>query len=185
MRDVLIINTSGLNFDGWISIIVAVVIGVGTLIFMWVIFRREQNERKKEIRNIQISLLHSLLVELNAISSPLNNIRINQKDYTLKGNLEWYEEILSQYKGKNITPSHNAWRLNTDNYLSNLHNKIDGKSLIELKKLLILINQKLELIKNYFDWKIPQNKIEEVIKETKGMVKDSKDFLREKFNIDN
>jgi len=184
MKDILIINTSsGLNIDGWLSIIVIVIIAIGTLSFMWFIFKREQNERKKEIRNIQISLLYSLLIELKAISSMSNYIHINRKEYSLKGNLEWYEELLDQNKNKRITPPHDAWKLNTNEYLSKLHNKIDGKNIVELKKLLILINQKLELIKNYFNWGISADKTKDVIKETKEIVKDAKSFLNERFDI--
>ena len=181
---IVITGTSNNDLSNWISVIITALIGVVTIYLMVSLFRKEQRDRARERYSLQISLLNSLFVELNQISSPYNDIYINGKHYPTKGNLEWYEEdILPKYKKNKGTPPHEVWKINTSEYLAKLHNKVDKKDTIELKKLIILINQKLELIRNYFSGGIEVNKIEGVIKETKVMVGDAKEVLRKEFNI--
>ena len=185
MNDVFIFGTNPtFDFLNLFSLIVTAFIGIITIWLMWSIFKKERYERKKERYDLQISLLHSLLVELNQISSPSNDIYINGKTYKHKGNLEWYEEdILPKYKKKMGNPPHEVWRINTQEYLAKLRNELNNKDLVELKKLLVLINQKLELIRNYFIGGIDAKDIEKVISETKEMVSDAKNFLGKGFNI--
>ena len=182
--DTIIITGTGNDFSTWISVIITAIIGIVTIYLMVSLFRKEQRYRAREIYALQISLLNSLFVELNQISSPSNDIHINGKIYPHKGNLEWYEkDILPKYKKNKGTPPHEVWKMNTSEYLAKLHNKVDKKDTIELKKLLILINQKLELVRNYFSGGIEAKEIEGVIKETKVMVGDAKEVLRKEFNI--
>ncbi len=180
-----LIYISGSNFDysNLISLIVTAIIGISTLLLMWFLFNKERQDRKNERNQIYFGLLNSLIVELNAVSSKSNDILINTKEYSLKGNLEWYEELLENNKGKKILPPHSLWKINTSEYLSKLPNKIKNKNIIELKKLLVLLNQKLELIQNYFSFGMPQEEIKNVIGESKEIVKDIKIFLNEKFGI--
>jgi len=179
-----LIYISGGNFDysNLISLIVTAIIGIFTLLLMWFLFNKKRQDRKNERNQIYFGLLNSLIVELNAVSSKSNDILINAKEYHLKGNLEWYEEdVLPKYKTNKGIPPHSIWKINTSEYLAKLPNKIKGKDIIDLKKLLVLLNQKLELIQNYFSFGIPQDEIKKVIEESKGIVKDAKIFLNEKF----
>ncbi len=185
MNDVFIFGTNPtFDFLNLFSLIVTAFIGIITIWLMWSIFKKERYERKKERYDLQISLLHSLLVELNQISSPSNDIYINGKTYPHKGNLEWYEEdILPKYKTNKGIPPHSVWRINTTEYLAKLPNEIKGKNIIELKKILVLLNQKLELISNYFVFGVAENTIKEVITESKNIVKDAKYFINDKLNV--
>lgn len=180
-----LIYISGSNFDysNLVSLIVTAIIGISTLLFMWYLFKKERQDREKERNQIYFGLLNSLVVELNAVSSKSNDILINTKEYALKGNLEWYEELLENNKGKKILPPHSLWKINTQEYLTKLPNKIKGKNILELKKLLVLLNQKIELIQNYLLFGMKQENIKEVIEESKTIVKDAKIFLNEKFKI--
>ncbi|GEM_PF-3055130 len=181
---IIITGASNSDLSEWTSVIITALIGIVTIYLMVSLFRKEQKLRAKERYEIQIGLLNSLSVELNQISSPSNNIYINGTVYEHEGNLEWYEkDILPKYKKNKGNPPHEVWRINIPEYLSKLNNKINGKDVIELKKLLVLINQKLELIRNYFGGGIEADEIEKVIKETKKMVVGAKEFLRREFNV--
>lgn len=183
---IVITGASSSDFSTWISVIITALIGVVTIYVMVSLSKRERKEKQKEIYNTRISLIHSLSVELNQVSSPGGSISINSRPYSHIGNLEWYRDsILPEYEknGNKGAPPHDVWQINTSEYLSKLPNRIKGRDLVELKKLLVLINQKLELIRNYFLGGVKADKIKEVIKETIRMVEDAKEFLRKEFNI--
>lgn len=158
--------------SGWTSafaIIVALFIGGGTI---WYI--------KKETMERQLSLVNSLYSELHMISDPKHTFKLNKKKYKLKGNLEWFKETI---KNTGKFPAHEVWYINTSEYIGKLNRKINNVQTFNLKKMIILINQKILMINGARKGIVPFKKKDliEDIKEVIGMVNDAKNFIEEKF----
>jgi len=123
-------------------------IGIATIVFMWLI--PFCTERKK-----QKSLLKSLLVELNKISN-------EKKDE--EGNLQWF--------GKTTKNLHGIWILNVSVYMEGLN------GFEELKKNLVDISQKIEMLNRFAFSGLERNKFfKDLIDETIKKVEKSKKFI--------
>lgn len=113
---------------------------LGLIIALIVVFVPFYKDKQR-----QISLLEALYSELDAISSKKGEIEVLDKKIPTKGNLQWIKELF----GWELRPAHGIWKLSTQDYITGLDRKIKGKTTRPLKKVLILISQKIELIENY------------------------------------
>jgi hypothetical protein len=136
----------------------------------------------------QISLLESLYSELDAISSEEKRIRLSHKEKSIKGNLQWVEELF----GWGLKPAHGIWKLNTQIYVAGLNEKIKFKKTKSLKRFLILISQKIELIENYLlqfnqvpkeTDNVYKEAIMKVFAEVIELVETTKTFIEKEFRI--
>lgn len=136
----------------------------------------------------QISILESLHSELEAISSKKKKIKLLDLNIDTIGNLQWVKELFD-YELKH---AHGIWKLNVQTYIGELNNKIKFKKTKSLKKVLIHISQKIEMIENYFrqyegvpkeHQKIIKEAIIKVIDETMGLVDTGKRFIEDEFGI--
>jgi len=93
-----------------------------------------ENQGLDELRR-QSDLLDSLYIELDAISNKDKKIEFAE------GNLQWFKDTVGVGK-----PLHSIWSINPSPYLSNLSSIINGKGTGFLKRKLVSLNQKIEMI---------------------------------------
>jgi len=101
------------------------------------IYIYESNKRNNEISVFrrQNDLLESLYTELDAISNKDKKIKFEE------GNLQWFNDTLKIGK-----PLHSIWSINPSPYLSYLTSNINGKETGSLKRKIVKLNQKIEMI---------------------------------------
>ena len=136
----------------------------------------------------QISLLESLHSELEAISSKKRMIELLDIKIDTTGNLQWVKELF----GYELKHAHGIWKLNVQTYVGELNNKIRFKKTKDLKRVLIHISQKIEMIENYFrqyegvpkeHQKVIKEAIIKVVDETIKLVETGKKFIEDEFGI--
>ncbi len=93
-----------------------------------------ENQRRDELRR-QKDLLESLYTELDAISNKNKKIKFEE------GNLQWFKDAVGVGK-----PLHSVWSINPSPYLSYLSSVINGKETRSIKRKLVRLNQKIEMI---------------------------------------
>ena len=136
----------------------------------------------------KISLLESLHSELEAISSKKRKIKLLDLNIDTAGNLQWVKELF----GYELKHAHGIWKLNVQTYIGELNNKIWFKKTKDLKRVLIHISQKIEMIENYFRQyegvpkeyqKVIKEAIIKVVDETIKLVETGKKFIEDEFKI--
>ncbi len=136
----------------------------------------------------QISLLESLHSELEAISSKKRKIELLDLNIDTTGNLQWVKELF----GYELKHAHGIWKLNVQTYVGELNNKIKFNKTKDLKRVLIHISQKIEMIENYFrqyegvpkdHQKAIKEAIIKVVDETIKLVETGKKFIEDEFGI--
>lgn len=139
---ILLLFSKLLNFIGLKFVIestalflaITILATFGVALYIYNINR--ENKKEDELKR-QIDLLGSLYVELEAISNEKKEIKFEE------GNLQWFKDALGYGK-----PLHSVWSVNPSPYLSYLHSNINGKETSSLKKKLVKLNQKIEMINN-------------------------------------
>ncbi len=146
----------------------------------------EKEDEREEGR--QLSLLDSLYSELCAIGDKKHRFKlINNHEMT--GNLHWFKELLG-WEG--ILPGHGIWYLTTSLYIGGLNKGVKGVNTASLKKMIILINQKIELINNHVvtfgkdknkDTKEFREAVIKIIDEALKYVWESKKFIENNWKL--
>lgn len=156
-------------------VISLMLLAITIITFLKDIIINPQRERKKQIDSFK-----ALYTELDVVSNKVK-----------EGNLQWF--LNSVDKGR---PLHSIWKINVDPYMTLLPSNFNGKNITSLKKELVNINQKIEMINDVvlsgkYDLKkrLPKEKrypdrqmakfIKETIKETITKTEKIKEVIKE------
>ena len=124
---------------------------VATICLMWLLPYLAEKKR-------QLNILKNILTELEILSSNEEKIKMWIKEYPRTGNLQWVNVVLkNRIQGPvpdswiaTAVPAHNVLRI-SDNYLAALEEVVDGANTKLLKKFLIIINQKIEMLNGFLE----------------------------------
>ncbi|MBI4136462.1 hypothetical protein HY469_00210, partial [Candidatus Roizmanbacteria bacterium] len=133
-----------------------------------------------------------LLIEINAISNKLNTINLDKFQYRYRGNLEWVDEIFKK-EGINL-PGHPLYRIESSLYVKNLPGIYQKIPLWDIKKAILLLNQKIDFINGHIEYAriqgLPRAYINPFKKGILGVCKDARNlaenikrFLKDNFDI--
>jgi len=170
-----------------VGIIMMIVVGLATILFMEKHHKEAIESDKKREEEKQLTLLQSLYDELCAISSRKNTFGLYKKS-KFEGNLEWFKASLQ----KGNLPAHEIWYINVGVYIGELKKEIKEKGTRNLKKQIILINQKISLLNGFLDGMknkvyVTDDRIKkamiEIIDETIGYVNDARKYMETEFKI--
>lgn len=114
------------------SLFMVAIIGIATILFMYIFHRREEERIIKTEEEKQKDLLETLLSELNL----------------LKKNLKKYQEAFSKEKDPRTYSLYELWDIDISLYFKELGYKINNKRTISLKENLMFIKDKLLVINN-------------------------------------
>ena len=162
-----------------LALIATVIIGFSSIKTQRDLYKNQLRQSDDQHLKKQIELLKSLLIELDMISSKSNKIKVISKDYKIEGNLQWFKELLE----KGNVPLHDMWDLDASKYLTELDNNIKEIELSEIKKVIVLINQKISLLNLYRralvlkNNKVITDSSKKIIKEVIEIISDTKRFI--------
>lgn len=115
-----------------LTIFITAIIGIVTIFLMWFFHNKALKNEEENSKQKQIDLLKSLFTELDVISNKAE-----------EGNLQWFLNSI-----ENGDPLHSVWNINPSPYLSFLSQKGNEKDIGVLKKKIVQLNQKIEMINN-------------------------------------
>ena len=115
-----------------LGLLLTIVVTMGVAFYIYNMSKEDQ--QKRELKK-QFDILESLYTELSAVSDKGKGIKFSE------GNLQWFNDALGIGK-----PLHSIWSIDPSPYLSNLSSKINGKKTVSLKRKIVKLNQKIEMI---------------------------------------
>lgn len=131
------LNSIGLKFVVELNALVLGITILATFGVALYIYNINKENKKESESQRQIDLLESLYVELDTISTKKKGHKFKE------GNLQWFNEALGLGD-----PLHSVWKLNHSPYLSYLSSMINEKETGSLKRNVVKLHQKIEMINN-------------------------------------